>query len=125
MVGRANQSSAKTLPQSKIPTIDEMTTPMTRTEMRTKPWESRPLPLNLRKRAKRKATAARIRKTGSWEEKIQPAAILHATKPMVATTEPVTTGGMNLRSLPSTREKPMTASSAPPTRTAPHIAGKP
>ena len=70
MVGRANQSSAKTLPQSKIPTIDEMTTPMTRTEMRTKPWESRPLPLNLRKRAKRKATAARIRKTGSWEEKI-------------------------------------------------------
>lgn len=54
MVGRANQSSAKTLPQSKIPTIDEMTTPMTRTEMRTKPWESRPLPLNLRKRAKRK-----------------------------------------------------------------------
>ena len=43
LVGRANQSSAKTLPQSKIPTIDEMTTPMTRTEMRTKPWEEQTL----------------------------------------------------------------------------------
>lgn len=47
MVGRANQSSAKTLPQSKIPTIDEMTTPMTRTEMRTKPLGEQALALKL------------------------------------------------------------------------------
>ena len=81
--------------------------------------------MNLKIRHSTKEPRAIPSSSGSLLEKAQLTASLAATKPMAATTEPTTTGGMSLRILLIRRAAPTTPSMRPPMITAPHMAGMP